>query len=82
MPAFKSLVQDAKVREVMCAYQRWDDEPCCGNTRLLQQILRDEWGFKYLVVSDCGAVTDLRENHKVSSNAEMQQLRAYWLEPM
>ena len=69
MPAFKSLVQDAKVREVMCAYQRWDDEPCCGNTRLLQQILRDEWGFKYLVVSDCGAVTDFWENHKVSSNA-------------
>ncbi|MEE1382462.1 MAG: glycoside hydrolase family 3 N-terminal domain-containing protein, partial [Segatella copri] len=33
MPAFKSLVQDAKVREVMCAYQRWDDEPCCGSTR-------------------------------------------------
>ncbi|MFW5532155.1 MAG: glycoside hydrolase family 3 C-terminal domain-containing protein, partial [Segatella copri] len=54
---------------VMCAYQRWDDEPCCGNTRLLQQILRDEWGFKYLVVSDCGAVTDFWENHKVSSNA-------------
>ena len=69
MPAFKSLVQDAKVREVMCAYQRWDDEPCCGSTRLLQQILRDEWGFKYLVVSDCGAVTDFWENHKVSSNA-------------
>lgn len=69
LPAFKSLVQDAKVREVMCAYQRWDDEPCCGNTRLLQQILRDEWGFKYLVVSDCGAVTDFWENHKVSSNA-------------
>lgn len=69
MPAFKSLVQDAKVREVMCAYQRWDDEPCCGNTRLLQQILRDEWGFKYLVVSDCGAVTDFWSSHKVSSNA-------------
>lgn len=68
MPAFKSLVQDAKVREVMCAYQRWDDEPCCGSTRLLQTILRDEWGFKYLVVSDCGAVTDFWNNHKVSSN--------------
>lgn len=68
MPAFKSLVQDAKVREVMCAYQRWDDEPCCGSTRLLQTILRDEWGFKYLVVSDCGAITDFWENHKVSSS--------------
>lgn len=71
MPAFKSLVQDAKVREVMCAYQRWDDEPCCGNTRLLQSILRDEWGFQYLVVSDCGAVTDFWQNHKVSSSEKM-----------
>lgn len=67
MPAFKSLVQEANVREVMCAYQRWDDEPCCGSTRLLQNILRDEWGFKHLVVSDCGAITDFWENHKVSS---------------
>ena len=69
LPAFKSLVQDAKVREVMCAYQRLDDEPCCGNTRLLQQILRDEWGFKYLVVSDCGAISDFHQNHKSSSDA-------------
>ena len=69
MPAFKTLVQDAKVREVMCAYQRLDDEPCCGNARLLQQILRDEWGFQYLVVSDCGAVSDFHETHKTSSDA-------------
>ncbi|MCR4602637.1 MAG: glycoside hydrolase family 3 C-terminal domain-containing protein [Prevotella sp.] len=69
MPAFKTLVQDAGVREVMCAYQRLDDEPCCGNSRLLQQILRDEWGFKYLVVSDCGAVSDFHQNHKTSSDA-------------
>ncbi len=69
LPAFKSLVQDADVREVMCAYQRLDDEPCCGNTRLLQKILRDEWGFKYLVVSDCGAVTDFYTSHKTSSDA-------------
>lgn len=69
LPAFKTLVEDAKVREVMCAYQRLDDEPCCGNNRLLQQILRDEWGFKYLVVSDCGAVTDIYESHKTSSDA-------------
>ena len=69
MPAFKTLVQDAKVREVMCAYQRLDDDPCCGSQRLLQQILRDEWGFQYLVVSDCGAVSDFHQNHKTSSDA-------------
>lgn len=68
MPAFKTLVQDAKVREVMCAYQRLDDDPCCGNSRLLQQILRDEWGFKYLVVSDCGAISDFYTSHKSSSS--------------
>ena len=69
LPAFKSLVQDADVRQVMCAYQRLDDEPCCSNTRLLQRILRDEWGYEYMVVSDCGAVTDFFTTHNVSSDA-------------
>lgn len=69
LPAFKALVQDADVRQVMCAYQRLDDEPCCGNTRLLQRILRDDWGYKYMVVSDCGAITDFFTSHKVSSDA-------------
>jgi len=68
LPAFKSLVQQADVREVMCAYQRLDDEPCCGSNRLLQKILRDDWGFKYLVVSDCGAIADFYSSHKVSSD--------------
>ena len=76
MPAFKTLVQDAKVREVMCAYQRLDDEPCCGNARLLQQILRDEWGFRYLVVSDCGAVSDFYESHRSSSDATHASAKA------
>jgi beta-glucosidase len=69
LPAFKAIVQEADVREVMCAYQRLDDDPCCGNTRLLQNILRDDWGFKYLVVSDCGAISDFYQNHKASSDA-------------
>ena len=68
MPAFKHLVTKSDVREVMCAYQRLDDDPCCGSNRLLQQILRDEWGFKYLVVSDCGAISDFYESHKSSSS--------------
>lgn len=69
LPAFKALVQEADVRQVMCAYQRLDDEPCCGNTRLLKKILRDEWGFQYVVVSDCGAITDFFASHKISSDA-------------
>lgn len=58
LPAFKALVQEADVKEVMCAYQRFEGEPCCGSNRLLTQILRDEWGYKHLVVSDCGAISD------------------------
>ena len=69
LPAFKALVQQADVRQVMCAYQRLDDEPCCGNSRLLKGILRGEWGFKHVVVSDCGAITDFFTSHKVSSDA-------------
>ncbi|MBO4827311.1 MAG: glycoside hydrolase family 3 C-terminal domain-containing protein [Prevotella sp.] len=58
LPAFKALVQQGGVKEIMCAYQRIDGEPCCAQTRYLQQILRNEWGFKGLVTSDCGAVSD------------------------
>ena len=76
MPAFKTLVQDAKVREVMCAYQRLDDDPCCGSQRLLQTILRDEWGFQYLVVSDCGAVSDFYSSHKSSTDAAHASAKA------
>lgn len=76
LPAFKYLVEESKVREVMCAYQRYDNEPCCSNGRLLQDILRDEWGFKYLVVSDCSAVSDIHQTHKVSSDATHSAARA------
>jgi beta-glucosidase len=69
LPAFKALVQEADVRQVMCAYQRLDDEPCCGNTRLLQTILREQWGYEHLVVSDCGAIADFYISHIVSSDA-------------
>lgn len=69
LPAFKALVQQSDVRQVMCAYQRLDDEPCCGNSTLLQHILRDEWGYEYMVVSDCGAVSDFYTTHKVSPDA-------------
>ena len=58
LPAFKALVQEGDVREVMCAYQRFDGQPCCGNNRLLQDILRNQWHFTGLVTSDCWAVDD------------------------
>lgn len=57
--AFERCVKEADVREVMCAYNRYEGEACCGSNRLLTQILRDEWGYKHLVVSDCWAIRDL-----------------------
>ncbi len=58
LPAFKALVQEADVKEVMCAYNRYEGEPCCGSNRLLHQILREEWGYQGIVVSDCWAIND------------------------
>lgn len=58
LPAFKALVEEANVKEVMCAYNRFEGEPCCGSNRLLMQILRNEWNYKGIVVSDCGAISD------------------------
>lgn len=78
LPAFKALVQKANVAEVMCAYQRIDGEPCCGNTRYEQQILRDEWGFKGMIVSDCGAIGDFwqKGRHEVSKDAASASAKA------
>lgn len=74
LPAFKDLVQKTKVKEVMCAYNRYEGDPCCGSDRLLMQILREEWGFDGIVVSDCGAIRDFfmeghHETHKDRDDA-------------
>lgn len=58
LPAFEDLVKKGNVQEIMCAYNRWDGAPCCGNNRLLQQILRGEWDYQGIVLSDCGAIDD------------------------
>lgn len=74
LPAFKALVQTADVKEVMCAYNRYEGDPCCGSNRLLTQILREQWGFEGIVVSDCGAISDFHqpkrhETHKDAADA-------------
>ena len=58
LPPFEALVKEGKVKEVMCAYNRFEGDPCCGSDRLLMQILRDEWGFDGYVVSDWGGSND------------------------
>lgn len=71
LPAFKTLVQQGDVRQVMCAYQRFEGETCCGSDKLLQQILRNEWNYDGLVVADCGAISDfyLPKRHEVAKDA-------------
>ncbi len=69
LPAFKALV-DAHVESVMCAYNRTDDEPCCGSNRLLTRILRNDWGFTGHVVSDCGALANIHGDHHFTATAE------------
>lgn len=71
LPAFKALVTEAGVQEVMGAYNRYDGEPCCSNDLLLLQILRNKWNYQGLVVSDCGAISDFYRQgaHEVYPNA-------------
>ncbi len=69
LPAFKELVQEAEVEAVMGAYNRTNGEPCCGSKTLLQDILRDEWGFKGHVTSDCWAIKDFHEGHMITKTA-------------
>ena len=58
LPAFKALVTEADVQEVMCAYNRFEGNPCCGSSKLLIDILRNRWNYEGIVVSDCGAIDD------------------------
>ena len=65
LPAFQALVTEANVHGVMCAYNRLDGQPCCGHNELLHDILRNQWGFKGYVTSDCWALRDFAHNHNV-----------------
>ena len=69
LPAFEITVREGEVESVMGAYNRVNGEPACGSTRLLKETLRGKWGFRGHVVSDCWAVRDFHENHKVTATA-------------
>ena len=64
LPAFRATVTEGHVQSVMCAYSSIDDWPACTNKMLLKEHLRDAWGFKGFVVSDCGAIVDINQGHK------------------
>lgn len=70
LPAFRDAVKEAKVESVMGAYNRVNGEAACASKTLLDEILRKEWGFTGHVVSDCGAIEDIHEHHKITGSPE------------
>jgi beta-glucosidase len=70
LPAFRATVTEGHVQSVMCAYNSIDDWPACTNKMLLKDHLRDAWGFKGFVVSDCGAIVDVFQGHKKTTDIE------------
>lgn len=70
LPAFRKLVVDAKVAGVMCAYNAFKGQPCCGSDLLMTSILRDQWKFTGYVTSDCGGIDDFYKGHKTHTDAE------------
>ena len=67
LPAFEALVTEAQVEGVMGAYNRTNGEPCCASPTLMNEILRDKWGFDGYFTSDCWAIRDFHEHHKVTA---------------
>ncbi|HEX3025129.1 MAG TPA: glycoside hydrolase family 3 C-terminal domain-containing protein [Chitinophagaceae bacterium] len=65
LPQFEMGIKEGKAYSVMCAYNRLNGEACCGSNHLLTDILRNEWNFKGYVVSDCGAIDDIYQRHKI-----------------
>ncbi len=70
LPQFEMGVREGGAYSVMCAYNRLYGQACCGSSRLLTTILRNEWGFPGYVVSDCGAIDDIYEHHKIVSTPD------------
>jgi beta-glucosidase len=76
LPAFRELVVNAKVAGVMCAYNAYQGQPCCGSDKLMMDILRNQWKFTGYVTSDCGAIDDFFNFHKTHPDAEAASVDA------
>ncbi len=70
LPQFEMGIKEGKAYSVMCAYNRYNGEACCGSDHLLNGIIRGEWGFNGYIVSDCGAITDIYKDHKIVPTPE------------
>ncbi|MDR0766473.1 MAG: glycoside hydrolase family 3 C-terminal domain-containing protein [Odoribacteraceae bacterium] len=71
LPAFRAAVVEGGAWAIMGAYNRYAGEFCCHNERLLQQVLKDEWGFDGAVISDWGGTHDTREAAMKGLDIEM-----------
>lgn len=69
LPAFEALVTQADVEAVMGAYNRTNGEPCCAHSYLMEEVLRKKWNFRGHFTSDCFAIRDFHENHRITENA-------------
>ena len=76
LPAFKVLVTEANVRQVMCAYHRYEGVPCCANDRLLSDILRNKWGYDGIVLTDCAAVGNFYNKGEHETHPDAQSASA------
>lgn len=76
LPAFEKLIKTGHAYSVMCAYNRFEGEPCCGSDELLIDILRNQWGFDGYVVSDCGAINNFYRTHNTAPDAAAASAQA------
>lgn len=70
LPQFEMAIREAEPYSVMCAYNRYNGEACCGSDLILNDILRHEWDFDGFVVSDCGAIEDIFAYHNIVPTPE------------
>ncbi|MEM7109795.1 MAG: glycoside hydrolase family 3 N-terminal domain-containing protein, partial [Bacteroidota bacterium] len=70
LPHFKEAIQEGGAYSIMSAYNRFNGKSCSAHPRLLHEILREGWGFEGVVVSDCGAIRDIFEHHKIVNSKE------------
>jgi len=70
LPAFEATITEGKAYSIMGAYNRFLGEACCAHDLLLEEILRDKWGFEGYVVSDCGAIRNIYASHKLVETPE------------
>lgn len=70
LPQFEMGIKEGKAYSLMCAYNRYNGEACCGSDKLLGQVLRNDWSFSGFVVSDCDGIVDIYKHHKIVSTPE------------